>query len=210
VLKLGDAQPARRSSAVTHPSPLLTLLLALLVTACLPPVPIDDLVDTTSELPPDRCWGSYVKVARGRWQLESEFKGSSTTSIPGELAPAAFDITLSDWPSEHLLDMRLELTVSAGQALPGEALVLRRGSEPLQEVTLAGSHGNEAHFDVPLARDLCGTPCKLSLELLGAPTASDVPVPLKLSGKLFAFVDGTRETLPCAENELSVVVTDAL
>jgi hypothetical protein len=187
--------------------PVYTFPLGLLATACVPD-PIDPFAPTR-ELPTDTCRASQVRVASGRWLLDSVIKGSSSTDLAGELAAAELEITLSDWPSQHLLDMRLELTVLAGQSLSGQALVLRRDSEPLQEATLVGPQGNEAHFDLELPRDVCGTPCTFSLTLSGPPADANVPVPLKLSGKLTAFVDAARETRLCAEDELRVVVIDA-
>ncbi len=191
------------------PAPALPALLqglALFATACLPPDPFE-LVDETDGLPPGVCWGFYEQVEEGRWRLDSQIGGSSTTTQPGELAAAELEIRLNDWTSEHLVDMRLELEVVAGQALPGQVLVLQHAGEPLQEVTLGGSHGNVARFDLELSPDLCGSWCTLSLS--GPPAPSDVPVPLRLSGKLSASLDATRKTLSCRENQLTVVVTDA-
>lgn len=193
---------------MTRRAPVHVALLALLVTACVPPDPFE-FVDTSSDLPSNVCRGSYVEVGPGRWQLERQIWGSSTTTRPGELAAAELEIKAADWPSRHLLDMRLELEVVAGQALPGQALLLQHGSEPLQEVKLSGPNGNEALFDVGLPRDLCGSPCTLSLSVSGPAAESDVPIPLRLRGKLVAFVDSGRETRPCHEDELTLVVIDA-
>lgn len=184
-----------------------TVLLAFFVTGCLPDP--DDGSDGPPEPPKNGCRASYLEVGSERWQIDGVIRGASSTTLPGELAPVGLDVALSEWPSEHLTDMRIELTVSAGQALPGHVLTLRLGSEPLQEVPLAGPHGNEAIFDVELARDSCGTPCEFTLQLSGEPALSNVPVPLKLNGTLFAFLDSTRETRSCAEDQLKVVVGDA-
>lgn len=185
---------------------VLAVALGVSITAC-PPFPSEPV--ETGSLPPGTCWAAAEKVASGRWQLGTELAGSSATSRVGELAPAELDVTLSDWPSEHLLELRLELTVVAGQSLPGQALQLRHANELLQEATLEGAHGNEAQFDVLVPRAVCGTPCAFSLVLSGAPADADVPVPLKLRGTLHAFVDSQRETRPCAEQPLSVEVGDA-
>jgi hypothetical protein len=156
-----------------------------------------------------QCWGSSQQVAAGRWQFDTPIEGNASSSRAGELAPARLDISLSDWTAQHLLELRLALTVLTGQALPGQALVLRHADERLQEVTLGGLHDNEANFDVTLSRDACGTPCVFSLHLSSPTAESDVPVPLTLRGTLFAFVDANRETLSCAEQQWSVVITNA-
>jgi hypothetical protein len=96
---------------VTQRLPAHTFPIGLLATACVPD-PID-LFAPTRELPTGTCRASQVRVASGRWLLDSVIKGSSSTDLAGELAAAELEITLSDWPSEHLLDMRLELTVGA-------------------------------------------------------------------------------------------------
>lgn len=206
VLHLGGALVRAGSLPVAHFLRALTLALGSLITACLP-YPSEPV--ETDSLPPGRCWASSEKVASGRWQLGVELAGGSATSRAGELAPARLEVTLSEWPSEHLLDLRLELTVVAGQALPGQVLQLRHGGELLQEATLEGAHGNQAQFDVRVPRDVCGTPCAFSLILSSAPADSDVPVPLKLRGTLQVFVDAARETRPCAEQPLRVELGDA-